>query len=188
MIVMCEFCGWTYPFPLHELKELKNLRSGVAKKQTTPMSSQIQYLESEINKLKQGISGPGGKKVAGAQSKAGSGQDDQSAEMTFEEKRKLSVKLGMLPAEKLGKVIEIIQQGPSKLDNSSDEIELDLDVLDNQTLWKLERFTSSVLGKGVKKSSQQDKIQRMQQQQQETAKKLVRMRFIPYHPLLIICT
>ena len=92
-------------------------------------------------------------------------------EMTFEEKRKLSVNLGLLPAEKLGRVVQIINEGPSKIDNSEEEVELDIDKIDNQTLWKLEKYVTSCL-RGSKKASHQDKIQRMQQQQEETARKL----------------
>ena len=77
----------------------------------------------------------------------------------------------MLPAEKLGRVVQIINEGPSKIDNSEEEIELDIDKLDNQTLWRLNKYVTSCL-KGAKKASHQDKIQRMQQQQQETARKL----------------
>jgi len=92
-------------------------------------------------------------------------------EMSFEDKRKLSVNLGQVPAEKLGRVVQIINEGPSKIDNSEEEIELDIDKLDNQTLWRLDKYVQSCL-RSSKKDSHQQKIQRMQQQQQETARKL----------------
>mmetsp|Transcript_22157 Transcript_22157/g.46400 ORF Transcript_22157/g.46400 Transcript_22157/m.46400 type:complete len:473 (-) Transcript_22157:630-2048(-) len=145
-----------------EEDDLKNFQSyrGVSKHQKTA-SQQLDHLQTEINKLKQQM--PGGKKA-----KPG---DDPNADMSFEEKRKLSVNLGMLPAEKLGRVVQIINEGPSKIDNSEEEIELDIDKLDNQTLWRLNKYVNSCL-KGAKKNTHQEKIQRMQQQQQETARKL----------------
>lgn len=149
-----------------EEEDLKNFVSyrGKHQKQAAQVSSKIQDLESELNKMKQQLAG-GGKRAKT------SGGEDPNADMTFEEKRKLSVNLGMLPAEKLGRVVQIINEGPSKIDNSEEEIELDIDKLDNQTLWRLNKYVTSCL-KGAKKASHQDKIQRMQQQQQETARKL----------------
>ena len=148
-----------------EEEDLKNFVSyrGKHQKQAAQVSSQIHHLESELNKMKQQLAG-GGKRAKT------SGGEDPNAEMTFEEKRKLSVNLGILPAEKLGRVVQIINEGPSKIDNSEEEIELDIDKLDNQTLWRLNKYVTSCL-KGAKKASHQDKIQRMQQQQ-ETARKL----------------
>ena len=152
-----------------EEEDLKNFvpsRGGGGKQHKSggQMSSQMQHLESELSRMKQ--TSMGGKKGS---SKA---LDDPNAEMSFEDKRKLSVNLGLLSAEKLVKVVQIINEGPNKLnDNDDEEIELDIDSLDNQTLWRLEKYTTSCL-KGSKKASHQDKIQRMQQQQEETARKL----------------
>lgn len=65
--------------------------------------------------------------------------------MTFDEKRNLSVNLGNLPGEKLSRVVEIIQQGTGDINQGEDEIELDIDALDNDTLWRLDRYVKSCL-------------------------------------------
>lgn len=57
--------------------------------------------------------------------------------------------MGSLPGERLGRVLEIIAEGSSAARLSSggaqDELELDIDQLDNATLFNLEQYTSQVL-------------------------------------------
>mmetsp|Transcript_31626 Transcript_31626/g.60976 ORF Transcript_31626/g.60976 Transcript_31626/m.60976 type:complete len:590 (-) Transcript_31626:229-1998(-) len=71
---------------------------------------------------------------------------DSSRPMNFEEKRSLSAALEQLPAEKLDRVVEIIQESNS-LGNEDDkeELELDIDLLDPVTLWKLHRYANSCM-------------------------------------------
>ena len=121
-------------------------------------ADQMDYLDNEFSKLKK-TSSPAGKKAK------------TDGVMDFEAKRKLSVNLGMLPAEKLGRVIQIINEGPSKIDNNEEEIELDIDKLDNETLFKLDRYVKNCL-RGDKKAKQRDRIEKMHQMKDETARKL----------------
>jgi len=65
-------------------------------------------------------------------------------EMTFDEKRALSTALESLPPEKLGRVVEIIQEANALGDEDKEELELDIDLLEAGTLWKLQRFVASV--------------------------------------------
>lgn len=66
-------------------------------------------------------------------------------EMTFEEKRKLSLALSTLPGERLARVLEIVADGPSADTlEGDDECELDVDALDAGTLWKLQAYVDSV--------------------------------------------
>ena len=66
-------------------------------------------------------------------------------EMTFEEKRKLSLMLSNLPGERLARVLEIVAEGPSADTLEGDEeCELDVDALDAGTLWKLQAYVDSV--------------------------------------------
>jgi hypothetical protein len=65
-------------------------------------------------------------------------------EMTFDEKRALSTALESLPPEKLGRVVEIIQEANALGDEDKEELELDIDLLESATLWKLQRFVASV--------------------------------------------
>lgn len=70
---------------------------------------------------------------------------DDSRPMNFDEKRRLSVSINSLPGEKLGKVVQIINERNPKLAQSPapDVIEIDIDTLDNATLRHLERYVRS---------------------------------------------
>ena len=68
--------------------------------------------------------------------------------MTYDEKRQLSLDINKLPGEKLGKVVEIIQQREAALrDSNPDELEIDFETLKPSTLRALERFVASCLRK-----------------------------------------
>jgi len=64
--------------------------------------------------------------------------------MSFEEKRRLSTALGSLPADKLGKALDIVSAA-HPLPPGADEIELDIDALGRETLWKLDAYCLSVM-------------------------------------------
>jgi len=77
---------------------------------------------------------------------------EDSKEMTFEEKKELSESINILPAENLGKVVQIIHQKmPNLAQNVLDEIEIDIDALDGSTLRHLQRYIKSVLHKQPRK-------------------------------------
>ena len=57
----------------------------------------------------------------------------QRAPMKFEQKRQLSVALANLPIARQARVVQIISVGQTQ----EDEIEIDLDQMDNTTLWRL---------------------------------------------------
>lgn len=72
--------------------------------------------------------------------------------MTYDEKRQLSLDINKLPGEKLGKVVEIIQQREAALrDSNPDELEIDFETLKPSTLRALERFVASSLRKKPRK-------------------------------------
>jgi hypothetical protein len=71
---------------------------------------------------------------------------EDSREMTFEEKRILSENINKLPAEGLGKIVQIIHSRmPHLAQNSPEEIEIDIDALDARTLRALERYVKTAL-------------------------------------------
>ena len=77
--------------------------------------------------------------------------------MTFEEKRKLSVNLESLPGEKLELIVQIIKKRNPDLGQNEDEIEVDIDSFDNDTLWELDRFVTNYMksrGKKMKSKAQ----------------------------------
>ena len=75
-------------------------------------------------------------------------------DMTFEQKRELSISLGTMPPDKLAGVVELIKSSPSHVGGDDDEVELDIDALDNRALWKLDEYVKDfVEGKKRKRTS-----------------------------------
>jgi hypothetical protein len=84
-------------------------------------------------------------KGSSAKTPAGAGSKRKSVApankiMTFEDKRTLSLNINKLPHEKLGKVVEIIKKRRSNVVGNSEEIEIDIDLLDNTTLKELDKY------------------------------------------------
>ncbi|KAK6919154.1 NET domain [Dillenia turbinata] len=70
-------------------------------------------------------------------------KDLHKRDMTYEEKQKLSTNLQNLPSEKLDNIVQIIKKGNSALNQHDDEIEVDIDNVDTETLWELDRFVTN---------------------------------------------
>ncbi|XP_010428220.1 PREDICTED: transcription factor GTE3, chloroplastic-like [Camelina sativa] len=66
----------------------------------------------------------------------------ENRDLTFDEKRSLSEDLQELPYDKLEAVVQIIKKSNPELAQQDDEIELDIDSLDLETLWELYRFVT----------------------------------------------
>jgi len=66
--------------------------------------------------------------------------------MSYDEKRQLSWDMNKLPGDKIGKVVQIIQEGePNLRDTNPDEIEIDFETLQPSTLWALEAYVTLTL-------------------------------------------
>jgi hypothetical protein len=89
--------------------------------------------------------------------KAPSVQD--ARQMSWDEKKRLSTNIGALPADKLQRVVDIIQSRAPKASSKANEmeIEIDLDKLDAVTLRTLEKFVKSALSSKKKSSSKKAK-------------------------------
>ncbi|GMP27551.1 hypothetical protein CsSME_00003485 [Camellia sinensis var. sinensis] len=70
-------------------------------------------------------------------------RDPNKRQMSFEEKARLGLNLQNLPLEKMDQMLEIIKKRNSHMAQEGDEIELDIEALDNETLWELDRFVSN---------------------------------------------
>ncbi|CAK9857429.1 unnamed protein product [Sphagnum jensenii] len=80
--------------------------------------------------------------------------DIEKRPMTFEEKRKLSINLETLPGDKLERIVQIIKKRNPDVGQNEDEIEVDIDSFDNDTLWELDRFiTNCMKSRGKKKAT-----------------------------------
>ncbi|KAL8097410.1 hypothetical protein AgCh_030513 [Apium graveolens] len=70
-------------------------------------------------------------------------KDPNKRAMTMEEKQKLGVGLQNLPEEKMPQLVQIIRKRNERLAQEGDEIELDIEALDIETLWELDRFVTN---------------------------------------------
>ncbi|XP_047315228.1 transcription factor GTE4-like [Impatiens glandulifera] len=70
-------------------------------------------------------------------------KDPNKRDMTYEEKQKLSTKLQGLPPDKLDSIVQIIKKRNTELCQHDDEIEVDIDTVDAETLWELDRFVTN---------------------------------------------
>lgn len=70
-------------------------------------------------------------------------KDPNKRDMTYEEKQKLSANLQSLPSEKLDSIVQIINKSNTSLSQNDDEIEVDIDSVDAETLWELDRFVTN---------------------------------------------
>jgi len=109
-----------------------------------------------------GAKGDKGKRAkTGASKKTSKGaaivdSDDEktTTPMSYDEKRQLSLDINKLPGDKLGKVVQIIQnREPSLRDSNPDEIEIDFETLKPSTLRALETFVTQSLSKKPRKKA-----------------------------------
>ncbi|KAL5652125.1 hypothetical protein ACJX0J_037583, partial [Zea mays] len=71
--------------------------------------------------------------------------------MSLEEKNMLRLGLVSLPEEKMHNVLQIVRKRNNNPEMLGDEIELDIDVMDVETQWELDRFVTN-FNKALKKS------------------------------------
>ncbi|XP_073054593.1 uncharacterized protein [Primulina eburnea] len=70
-------------------------------------------------------------------------KDLNKRDMTYEEKQRLSTNLQSLASDKLDAIVQIIKKNNTALSQHDDEIEVDIDSVDPETLWELDRFVSN---------------------------------------------
>eukprot|EP00249_Psilotum_nudum_P022574 c28571_g1_i2 orf=474-2414(+) len=78
-------------------------------------------------------------------------------EMAFVEKKRLSGDLQLLPADKLEYIVQLMKERNPNLSQKDDEIEVDIDTFDNDTLWELHRYVTNCMkniSKNKKKAAQ----------------------------------
>lgn len=85
-------------------------------------------------------------------------KDPNKRPMTDEEKLKLGSNLQNLPQEKMEQMVHIVRKRNPHLVQEGDEIELDFESLDNETLWDLDRFVN-YHKKAVSKMKRQEVVE-----------------------------
>ncbi|KAL4036618.1 hypothetical protein IC575_000178 [Cucumis melo] len=70
-------------------------------------------------------------------------KDPNKRDMSLEEKHRLGIGLQGLPPEKMDQVIQIVKKRSGHLRQDGDEIELDIEAVDTETLWELDRLVTN---------------------------------------------
>ncbi|CAO2036552.1 unnamed protein product [Urochloa humidicola] len=78
-------------------------------------------------------------------------REPNKREMSLEEKNLLRLGLESLPEEKMHNVLQIVRKRNNNPEMLGDEIELDIDEMDVETQWELDRFVTN-FNKALKKS------------------------------------
>ncbi|CRL04480.1 CLUMA_CG017560, isoform B [Clunio marinus] len=101
-------------------------------------------------------------------------EEDTAKPMSYDEKRQLSLDINMLPGDKLGRVVHIIQnREPSLRDSNPDEMEIDFETLMPSTLRELEAYVAQCLRKKThKKVAGKSKAEQMSERQHELERRL----------------
>ncbi|KAL0728324.1 hypothetical protein Bca4012_024417 [Brassica carinata] len=105
--------------------------------------SNVEALPQPVNKVEAPLEvgeTPKGRKGKLPKPKA---KDPNKRQMTMEKKAKLGVSLQELPPEKPGQLIQILKKRATDIPQKGDEIELDIEELDSETLWELDRFVTN---------------------------------------------
>ena len=123
--------------------------AGSSKPAKTPQSRQRKPKNSQAAPAQQANAAGAG---AGAKNAFDTDDESKVVPMTYDEKRQLSLDINKLPGDKLGRVVQIIQQRePALRDSNPDEIEIDFETLKPSTLRALEHFVASSLRKKPRK-------------------------------------
>ncbi|CAI5528187.1 unnamed protein product [Closterium sp. Naga37s-1] len=131
-------------------KAARELSDGHEKPEVQELEKRLQKLESQMQ--------VGGKVTSQAVAQGQAMGKVPPRDMTFAEKQKLSVNLGKLPPENLDRIVQIISERNPDLSQNADEIELDIDSLDSETLWELERCVANCMkSKSKRKRALQQK-------------------------------
>lgn len=70
-------------------------------------------------------------------------KDKVKRPMSFEEKAKLGMNLENVPPERMEQLVNIIRKRNPHMAQDGDDIELDIEAVDIETLWELDRFVSN---------------------------------------------
>eukprot|EP00249_Psilotum_nudum_P022575 c28571_g2_i1 orf=264-2219(+) len=139
-----------------EQERIKN-EGGLGILENQPESSQVQpphpsYLsqtyyrgEDSVQSQARPEGSSGKKKVARAKPKPKPKSLLPKREMTFAEKKRLSGNLQLLPGDKLEYIVELMKERNPNLSQKDDEIEVDIDTFDNDTLWELHRYVTNCM-------------------------------------------
>lgn len=78
-------------------------------------------------------------------------------EMSLEEKGRLAYAIDIMPADKKDEVVDILRKRENVTSANADAVEIDIEAIDNETLWELDQFVADW-----------EKLNRMKKRQPET--------------------
>jgi len=95
-------------------------------------------------------------------------------EMSFDEKHELTMLLQDLPEDKQGRVVQIVSERKKGMGqgDEDDEIEINIEELDSETLWKLDKYVRSVLRPKKRKLNAAEQLLEAKQREAQAAREL----------------
>ncbi|XP_073225909.1 transcription factor GTE7-like isoform X2 [Cicer arietinum] len=127
------------PIPIPPSVKLQESLSAPASTSNQPSTSNPPMVQSPVH-TPSPMRAPPVKPLKQPKPKA---RDPNKREMSLEEKHKLGLGLQILPAEKMEQVVQIIRKRNGHLEQDGDEIELDMEAVDTETLWELDRLVTN---------------------------------------------
>ena len=101
-------------------------------------------------------------------------QPTPNREMSFDEKHELTMLLQDLPDDKQGRVVQIVSERKKGLGqgDEDDEIEINIEELDSETLWKLDKYVRGVLRPKKRKLNAAEQLLEAKQREAQAAREL----------------
>lgn len=95
-------------------------------------------------------------------------------EMSFDEKHELTMLLQDLPEDKQGRVVQIVSERKKGLGqgDEDDEIEINIEELDSETLWKLDKYVRGILRPKKRKLNAAEQLLEAKQREAQAAREL----------------
>ena len=146
-------------FRLDSLLEFLENRFPLALFLTTMESEQLKLMREEMQAMRQQLMMMNEQNQGGKAKKKSAPK--KKGPMSYQEKRELTNSINQLPADKVNRVVEIIKSSSAMglSGDNDDEVELDMDTLDEETLQKLKRYVTQVVNnaKIAKKTEKETK-------------------------------
>ncbi|KAL5573743.1 hypothetical protein UlMin_023340 [Ulmus minor] len=105
-------------------------------------------------------------------------KDPHKRDMTYEEKQKLSTNLQALPINKLDGIVQIMKKRNPELAQQDEEIEVEIDSVDTETLWELDRFVTNYK-KSLSKNKRKAELAQARQAALQNTEEKIQAQVVP---------
>ena len=136
--------------PARKRQRKNRAADDVSDSEKSRLEREVEELKARLEAIESAALGGGGGFSSRKKSKP-KPKKSAAKGVSFDEKRKLSREINRLPGDKLTKVLQIITER-MPIDQQGDEIEVDIDQLDNETLRELQKYVKRVFAQDKAKA------------------------------------